>query len=528
MFQRTYSWRKDNIKSFWEDLIETAKSKEGIYHFFGSFVTMPTNTSPSRAAQYLIIDGQQRFITIFLFLSALRNRILEINSNYEKRDEIYELYLINKYLNEDKYKLIPTQADRDFFFNIIDNSLPNFNNEHPIVAVAKFFKNELSKYNEIDNLNTLKNTLLSRFSVVDIILENNDDPYLIFESLNAKGTPLTQADLIRNYLFMKIDQDNQKNIYDKIWYPMQENLGENIEEFFRHYMAMDGNMPNFNKIYATFKENIDKKAKKGEDIINIIQNLSTFAEYYSTFINPKKESNDVIKEYLNKIKDLEMTTSYPLLLRLYDDYKNGRLSGDDLAKCLKSIETFIVRRALCKYPTNSLNKYFPAIYNPLDESNLVQSLIEKLKSGTGSLEMPPDNKFKQCIMGQPLLHTKIIRYILKEIEKYDNKEPPDFENLQIEHIMPQTLDDDWKNELGNNWQSTHNTYLNTLGNLTLTGYNQEYSNKSFIEKRDMKNGFKDSRLKINKDLVLINKWTEKEIEDRARKLSDIALKIWSI
>jgi len=489
---------------------------------------MPISTPASGVSKYVIIDGQQRLVTMFIFLSTLRNRIIDIDPNYDGRDEINDLYLINKYHPEDKYKLIPTQADRKIFFEIIDKPNPSLDNDHLIINTYKFFKDKLSAIDELDELLTLKDAILLRFSIVDICLDEDDDPYLIFESLNATGTPLTQADLIRNYLFMRIAQEKQEDVYKNIWFPIQQKLGEYLEDFFRHYLAMDGNIPNFNKIYATFKETTDKKAKHDDEIISLMKELLRFSEYYYKFLNPDEETNAQLKEYLQKIDVLEVTTSYPLLLRLYDDYINRKLSLDDLIECLKIIETFIVRRAVCGIPTNVLNKYFPTIYNSLKEE-IVQSLRDKLKSGTGSRRMPDNEEFKQCLIERNLYGSpKILRYILEEIEKYDNKEVVNFKELQIEHIMPQKLSDEWKEMLGGNWELIHKKYVDTLGNLTLTGYNQEYSNKSFIEKRDMKKGFRESGLKINRYLAKLNEWTEDEIKKRAEKLSESALKIWGI
>ncbi len=527
LFQRTYSWKRKNIQKLWEDLEDTKNDKEST-HFFGSFVTMPIPSFAAGVSKYIIIDGQQRLITIFIFLAALRDRIIEINPEYEKKDEINELYLINKYHPEDKYKVVPTQADRDIFFTILSGENPPLDSDHLIIKTYIFFKNKLSTINNLSELVSLKDTLLSKFSVVDIRLENKDDPYLIFESLNATGTPLTQADLIRNYLFMRLDPNNQQDVYNKIWFPMQQNLRDHLEDFIRHYLAMDGNIPNYNKIYATFKEIADEKAKSEKDVIEIMEELLKYSKYYYIFLYPEEESEEKLKRYFEKFNRLEVTTSYPLLLKLYNDYANKKLSIDDFAECLHTIEAYIVRRAVCGIPTNALNKYFPTIYKSLDQTDIVHSLKEKLKNETGARRMPDDNEFKQCLQERKLFGNRILRYLLEELERHNNKEVVDFEELQIEHIMPQTLSDEWKKELGDNWEQIHQKYLNTLGNLTLTGYNPEYSNKLFIEKRDMEKGFKNSGLHLNKMLAKFDKWTEKEIMNRAEELSKIALEIWSI
>ena len=425
---------------------------------------------------------------------------------------------------------MPTQADRQVFFEIMDEVNPNIDSNHLITDTYKFFKEKLSAIEELEQLLALKDALLLKFSIVDICLDGDDDPYLIFESLNATGTPLTQADLIRNYLFMRIPQQEQQEVYKSIWFPMQQKLKKDLENFFRHYLAMDGNIPNFNKIYATFKDVADKKAKDDREIVSLMRELLTFADYYYRFLHPEEETNAKLKEHLQNIRVLEVTTSYPLLLRLYHYYTQGKLPLDDFVECLRMIEAFIVRRAVCGIPTNALNKYFPAICDALKDEDIVGSLRDKLKSGTRSRRMPDDDEFKRCLMKRDLYNDnpKILRYVLEGLEKHDNKEVVNFEHLQIEHIMPQTLNDDWKGMLGDNWELVHKEYLHTLGNLTLTGYNPEYSNKSFIEKRDMDKGFRQSGLKINRDLAKLDKWTEDEIRKRADELSNLALRIWSI
>ena len=526
LFQRTYSWKKENIQKLWEDLEDTKNSNEST-HFFGSFVTMPVPSSASGVSKYTIIDGQQRLVTVFIFLAALRNRIIEIQPEYEKRDEINELYLINKYHPEDKYKVVPTQADRNIFFTVLNEVDPSVENDHLIIETYKSFSDKLSAIDDLNEIVSLKDTILSKFSVVDIRLENGDDPYLIFESLNATGTPLTQADLVRNYLFMRLEPTNQQDVYDKIWFPMQEDLQDYLEDFVRHYLAMDGDIPNFNKIYATFKGIADKRAKSEEDVIDIMKEYSKYSKYYYILLHPK-ESEEELKGYFEKLDRLEVTTSYPFLLKLYDNYSNKKLSINDFSECLHVIETYIVRRAVCGIPTNVLNKYFPTIYKSLDQTNITHSLKNKLKSGAGARRMPNDYEFKQCLQERKFFGNRILQYLLEELEKYNNKEVVNFEKLQIEHIMPQTLSEAWKKELGSGCELTYEKYLDTLGNLTLTGYNPKYSNKLFIEKRDMEKGFKDSGLQLNRDLAKLEKWTEKEIIDRAEELSEIGLEIWSI
>lgn len=527
LFQRTYSWKRGNIQQLWQDIQDTKRNRENT-HFFGSFVTMPIPSSASGVSKYTIIDGQQRLVTILVFLAALRDRITEIQPDYEKKDEINESYLMNKFHPEGKYKVMPTQADREIFFNILDEREPKLDAEHLITETYEFFRDKLSVVDDLKELINLKGTVLSKFSVVDIRLEKTDDPYLIFESLNAMGTPLTQADLIRNYLFMSIGESKQQEVYEKIWFPMQQKLKDYLEQFIRHYLAMDGDIPNFKRIYATFKSITDESAKNQEDVIDRMKDLLKFCHHYYIFLYPENEKDEKLRTYLGKFDKLEITTSYPLLLKLWNDYVSKKISSIELSECLRAIETYIVRRATCGIPTQALNRYFPTVYKSLDKTNIVISLRNKLKTATGTRRMPDDIEFKDHLRERSLYGNRILRYLLEEIEKYNNKEVVNFEELQIEHIMPQTLNDAWKETLGSNWEVIHQKDSDILGNLTLTGYNPEYSNRPFIEKRDMEGGFKDSGLRLNRDLAVRGKWTEEAINKRAERLSKIALRIWHI
>jgi uncharacterized protein with ParB-like and HNH nuclease domain len=422
LFQRTYSWKERDILQLWEDIENTKDTSDQAFHFFGSFVTMPLPSSASAVSRYQIIDGQQRLTTIYIFLAALRNRITEIQQDFEKNEEINELYLFNKFHPRNKQKLVPTQADRQLFFSILDGTWPGSDNHHLIVDSYNLLNRKLAEVDNIDELILLKNTLLFKFSVVDIRLEENDDPYLIFESLNATGTPLTQADLVRNYLFMKINPDKQQQIYDQIWFPMQKKLPDKLEQFIRHYLAMNGNIPNFNKIYVTFRNYANGVTEDEESAISIMTDLAKFAGYYQKLLYPENETEHKLKRAFEKLNRLEVTTSYPLLLKLYDDYENGTLLLDQFVNCIFYIEKFIVRRSVCGIPTNVLNKYFPTIYNSLNKKDIFEDFKAKLKNETGARQMPSDGDFKKSLKERKLYGKGILEYLLESIESYENKE----------------------------------------------------------------------------------------------------------
>ena len=321
-------------------------------------------------------------------------------------------------------------------------------------------------------------------------------------------------------------------MYNNDWFPIQDKLGVHLEPFFRHYLAIDGKIPNIQRIYSTFRDatmnTFLNESERETKIHDLIKKIKTYSGYYTNLLHPQNESVLLLREGLRKINRLRLTTSYPLLLNLYHSYKKGSIEAAQLAECLKLLETYIVRRAVCGVPTNVLNRYFPTVYQFLKLEDIVGSLRRKLAKGTGSSRMPKDDEFRKYLTETSLYRNRILRYILGEIEKYDNKEVVTLKDLQIEHIMPQTLTDNWRATLGENWGLTHSKYLDTLGNLTLTGYNPEYSNRSFDEKRDMEKGFRDSGLQINRSLAMLEEWNQDVIEKRAKELADIAMKIWRI
>ncbi len=313
---------------------------------------------------------------------------------------------------------------------------------------------------------------------MSIVLDSTDDPYLVFESLNAKGRPLTQADLIRNYFFMLIPINDQENIYNQDWLPMQESLEENLSEFIRHFLMKDGSIVKQNEIYSSLK---DKVSQSNVNVIDYIRELKIYSTYYKKLLKPELESDESIKKMLTRLNRIEVTTAYPLLLNFYHDYSGEKLSRDDFIEILKILENYLIRRFICNIPTNQLNKIFPPLYSSIS-SQSSQNPVEVLKSILQTKGYPKDSEFKTQFLNKKFYttgNTEKVKLILETIEEsYQTKEPHVYENLSIEHIMPQTLSKKWQEDLGENWKEVHELYVNTIGNLTLIG-NLELSNKSF-------------------------------------------------
>jgi uncharacterized protein with ParB-like and HNH nuclease domain len=519
LFQRTYSWTNKEWEILWKDLVELCETEKPRTHFIGSIVNMPTVSVPEGVAKFLLIDGQQRLTSIFILLTLLRNKARE-NQNQEFADEINNTLLVNPYKKDnDFFKLMPTQVDRETYMNFI-NGRPN-ETDNQLTRAYNFFDKKL-KQTQLEHEN-LKKIITSYFSVVSIVLDADDNPYLVFESLNAKGRPLTQADLIRNYFFMRIHVDKQDEVYNEYWQPMQTALNDNLTEYIRHFLMRDGNIVKQTDVYYALKESVTTT-----NAIDYLKELKRFSVYYQRLIYPSFEPEEDLQKYFRRLKRIEVTTAYPLLLNFYGNYAENKISKGDFVAILKILENYLIRRFVCNVPTNQLNKIFPTVY-PQIIAQHPDNLIEGFKTVLQKKGYPKDNEFylrfretKFYGGGDRQIKTKLILESLEE--NFAHKEVVPFNELTIEHIMPQTLSEWWQNHLGIDWEETHELFLHTIGNLTLSAYNTELSNDDFTTKKQT---YSDSHLELNKYFSPIYSWTRTEIEKRAEALAKQALEIWS-
>ncbi len=524
IYQRLYSWKKEQCEQLWDDIIKIGGNDKMNGHFIGSILyVLDDNTHSS---PLLIIDGQQRLTTITLLFIALRDR-----SSDEKMRKKMESYLINSNKDGDKkFRLILSESDKDTLLSLIDK-----NKRKPSEPSVKIMENfELFEKWISENTDKLETIFkgLEKLMIVWIALKKEkDDPQLIFESMNSKGVELTQTDLIRNYIVMETEVEKQEDFYNQYWRAMEENFKQNetlFNRFVRHYLTIKtGKIPNEKRVYETFK---DYQQKEEIEIEDLLKDLQKYCGYFCQ-IAFKKEADKDLNKALSFLVDLERDVMYPLLLELYSDYSDGVLSKQDFIPIIYLTESYICRRAVCGLGANSLNKIFPSFTKKIDKDQYLESIeahFLSLEKTTG--KFPKDSEFKDSFITKELYDPKKIkkiRYFLERLEKFDTKEPVNTKECTIEHIMPQTLTKEWKRDLGENFQAIHDKYLHTIGNLTLTGYNKEYSNNSFQEKRDMEKGFKQSPLRLNQSLRDLEVFGEKEIEKRANDLADWALKIWT-
>ncbi|MBU0614217.1 DUF262 domain-containing HNH endonuclease family protein [Patescibacteria group bacterium] len=519
LFQRTYSWTSKEWDVLWKDLIELCESENPRTHFIGSIVSMPTVSVPEGVAKFLLIDGQQRLTTIFILLTLLRNKARE-TQRQDFAEEINNTLLVNPYKKDnDFYKLMPTQIDRLTYNNFINGKAND--KESQLTRAYSFFEKKLRQVTfEHDKL---KKIITTYFSVVSIVLDADDNPYLVFESLNAKGRPLTQADLIRNYFFMRIHIDNQEGVYRDYWHPMQTALNDNLTEYIRHYQMRDGSIIKQNDVYYSLKEKVSPL-----NAIDYLKELHQFSVYYQRLIFPEFEPEKDLQKYFRRLNRIEVTTAYPLLLNFYGIYASNKISKDDFVEVLKTIENYLIRRFVCNIPTNQLNKIFPTVY-PLLLVKYQDSFADGVKAILQNKGYPKDAEFYSRFMetkfygaGDRQTKTKLILETIEE--SFAHKESVPFDNLTIEHIMPQTLSEWWQNHLGDDWEETHELFLHTIGNLTLTAYNTEMSNDDFLTK---KKTYEESHIELNKYFSPRTSWKRADIEERAEGLSKHALSIWN-
>ncbi|GAA9138240.1 DUF262 and DUF1524 domain-containing protein [Helicobacter pylori] len=530
IYQRLYSWEKEQCKQLWDDIIKIGGNDKMDGHFIGSILYVLDRITHSNNA-LLIIDGQQRLTTITLLLIALRNHL----SDEVKRKEIENHYLINSDKDGDKkFRLILSESDKDTLLSLIDKDRRKPSEpSSKIVENFKLFEEWISK-----NTNKLETIFkgLDKLMIVEIALDKGkDDSQLIFESMNSKGMELTQTDLIRNYIIMETEIEKQEGFYNKYWRAMEEDFKQNkklFDRFVRHYLTIKTReIPNINKVYVAFK---DYRQKERIGIEDLLKDLQKYCGYFCRIVFKKeadkkadKKADKDLNKALGFLVDLEMDVIYPLLLELYSDYSDKVLSKDDFKRSIDLIESYICRRAVCGLGTNSLNKVFPSFTRYIQKDEYFKSLEAHFGYLTEKQRFPNNDEFKKLFITIDFYNFQKKEYFFERLN-FDGKEPVNTQECTIEHIMPQKLTEEWKRDLGENFQEIHDKYLHTIGNLTLTGYNSEYGNKSFQEKRCMEGGFKHSPLRLNEGLRdLESSFGEEEIKKRANDLADLALKIWT-
>ena len=527
IFQRTYSWEQSHCQQLWDDIIRVGKSAELNSHFIGSAVYIPETNVDAAIPRWLVIDGQQRITTMTLLLLALK-RQLEAEGLDEpiSAAEIEDYYLRNRYgKGEAAYRILLTRTDKETLMRLVDGEEADEDGSFRIVENFKFFTEQIAKADLGDVWKGIK-----KLMIVDVCLQQGiDNPQMIFESMNSTGKALTQADLIRNFVLMGLEHDLQTRLYNDYWRPMEvefgaENYIKEFDEFMRYYLVIHTGNVRIRRgdVYDEFKAYSRK-----HEVEILLGSLKEFAGYYCR-IALGTEKDKELAEAFQDIRELRADVCYPMLMEVYQDFMHEQITHEEFLSVLRMVESYVFRRAICDIPTNSLRQTFATFIRQVKKDRYVESVKAGFLMLPSYRRFPGDDEFIRQIQIRNLYKFNRRSYWLRRFENHGRKERVPVQEYTIEHIMPQNdeLNTQWRADLGEDWKRIHEQYLHTLGNLTLTGYNSEYSDRSFIEKRNIAGGFKESPLKLNQGLGTCELWNESAIKRRAEILAKAAVGIW--
>jgi len=534
IYQRTYTWTTKECRQLWHDVMRAGRDEGIDSHFVGSVVYIEQGISQvTSQSPLMVIDGQQRLTTVSLLLEALARRLGEA----EPVDGLSALKIRSYYLQnplesgDRRFKLLLTQNDRDSLTALVrQQSLPDAPSLRILENFA-FFDKQVDGLG--DDLELLWNGL-RKLVVVDVALtRGQDNAQLIFESLNSTGRELSQADLIRNFVLMGLEHDHQTNLYHDHWHPMeltfgQESYGLHFDRFMRDYLTVKTEeIPNIKAVYEAFKKYASASGT-ADGVDALISDVHMFARYYCAMALGR-ERDPVLARAFQRFRELNVDVAYPFLLELYRDYAAGDLAQSDFVGLVELVESYVFRRVICAIPTNSLNKTFATLRRAIRRDRYVESVRAAFQLLPSYRRFPNDDEFRREFATRDVYHLRGRGYWLRRLENHGRKEPVPVDEYTVEHIMPQneSLSAAWQAELGPDWKRVHAAKLHTLGNLTLTGYNSEYSDRPFREKRDIPGGFRESPLRLNAGLGLLQVWNEAAIDERAARLAAEAASVWA-
>ena len=527
LFQRPYTWTEKQWRTLWDDVLVFYPAddvNDKATHFMGAVVTMPARSVPVGVSKFLIIDGQQRLTTISVLMCAVRDSLAADQQSAHRR--IQQFYLTNDGSEGTEFfKLLPTQGDREAYAPLIRET-PNLVADSQFRKSYDYFKRRLrdadSDGEKIDPKRIL-DIIEKRLMVVMINLSDTDDPYLIFESLNFKGSPLEQSDLVRNYFLMRFPVSDQQGVYDELWLPMQNRLGQGLTEFMRHFLGAEGEEVRKGDVYTAIRRLvINSDTASVRLLMTRMERLSTL---YSRVSGAAAEPQVELAKYFDYFRRLDFGSVYPLILALYEDYADGQLGVVEFVASMGILFSFILRRMVVGVPSNSLSGLFIGLCKtkPVTETPSIW-LSGSLAREDKNRRWPTDAEFAESWVRKPLYGSRACQIALECIEEsYGHHEIAGFEQSSIEHVMPQTLTPEWFEMLGTDASEVHAEWLHTIGNLTLTGYNPELSNHPYQEKRML---FALSHFELNRHFGDYECWGAGEVESRAESMFKIAIQLW--
>ena len=550
VYQRNYDWLIDNCDQLFSDLVKLSRSNR-CSHFFGSIVTSSADSSYNR----LVIDGQQRLTTISLLLlagiKAVKAGAIEI-SEESKIDEAYEVFLKAKFCNsERKIKLVPIENDR-IAYDKIFNEDDSFDEDSKVTRNYRHFYDLLTRKPQALSFDQLLDAI-ERLQIISIELDSDDDAQLIFESLNSTGLALTEADKIRNYLLMSLTPEEQHMCFKNYWQKIEQATENQPTKFLRDYLTIQQQLQRpvrQSNIYYEWKKYMDGHDRK-EELVKMLD----YAHYYQQ-VTEAKLSTAKLSEKMRHICNIETDVTNVFFIQFLKYASANNLSEDEIFKVIDLVENYLARRIVCNMPGNALTQVFCALHKDVLKSieeyssanvelgnSYSDILAYHIMRRDGNYQLPRDMQFVESIKTRDAYHMlKPFQIFL--FERLENSVHGEYNDVAtdmkkkdatIEHIMPQTLNGDWKAMLGDNFEEIQDKYLHTFANLTLTGINSELSNKAFEIKRDGKTigkeiypGYKNSKYRLTKSVTLCNKWTETELQNRCKEIVATFLRLYPL
>lgn len=523
VFQRHYRWEEPQWEKLWDNLTELSQPGRTGQHFMGFLVFVPGLAQPGKNTTFHLVDGQQRLTTLSILLIALRNRAREHGVS-SLADEIHNDYLVHHRKSADEhFRLFPKASDKGDYIAAIKGETP----VHGRIGEAlRHFEGKLANGSAVSwevKLQSMFDLLRQRLEFMCATLEH-ENAYNIFKSLNSTGVPLGSADLIRNFVFMHVRPDEHDDFDRDLWRPLESRFhdadqnfdGKSFSDFFRDFLMRGGRYVRPASTFDTFEERYEGS---GFSPIELTKELSSFAGYYEVINGWKADQSPEVTKALAQLNALESSTTYPLLLNLFHRRAQGQLSDGDLVSALEMLSGFILRRFICGESSRGYGQLFVKACDVL-----TGNLLVALRSYLESKGWPDHARFKVAFLNFNLYQRGYGRVILEALEaSYAHKEPADLSQTEIEHIMPQTLSEEWKSDLGADAEKVHSEWLHTPGNLTLSAYNQELWNNPFAEKRKL---YAESNIVMNRKLSDFMKWGSEEIKSRGNALGELATKIW--
>ena len=534
VYQRNYDWKTENCKQLYDDLLKVVRRGRKS-HFFGSIVSVHHDGAFN---EYLIIDGQQRLTTVSLLLLAmyhLMKKDILVSETGDLAEKIYKTYLIDEWKEDDtRIKLKPVKNDQAAYGKLFGEKKAYIPDSNLTINYHYFYSRLQKEEVTVDELYDA----ITKLEIINITLNQEDNPQLIFESLNSTGLALSEGDKIRNFILMGLPSKQQNDFHEAYWKKIEQHTSHEVSALIRDYLSVkQQSIPAMHRVYFTFKEYVEEA---GMDIESLLQDLLRYAMWYEVLCKGTTGDN-ALNDCIDRLNRLETTIVRPFLLEVLRMQEAGKIPLADVREIFLATEAYLFRRTICDLPTNSLNKIFLTLHREIirydgTEDNYLDKFIYALRSKTDRGRFPDDAEFVASFQVRPVyqMNSKNKIYLLERLENYGTVETQDIYKqvddgvYSIEHIMPQHLTPAWVQVLGENYMEIHESWLHRVANLTLTGYNAKYSNSTFTEKREMENGFLESHLYLNHWISQQERWGLEELEARNGILMERALRIWPL